>query len=259
MSEQHPLKSVSDLLKGSWEQYKKHFNTLVPIMLVAGVGMYLQCLFLYLGSNDSVGVKVGNMAGRGMEVDGTFGILALVAAIIYLIGMIWGIAAIVNRVNKLDQPKTLGQSFAAAKPFIWPMIITGIMAGILTLIGFILVIIPGIIVAVWLSFSMYIVVVEGKSGADALKASKSYVEGYWWPVFGRLIVIGLIVGIIAVIAGNIGQALLGYKLGTLVQNIVSLILTPLAVLYQYALYMNVKSVKGGAGSMPVPAPTPAEA
>ena len=238
MNEQNRLKSVSDLFKGAFEQYKKHFNTLVPIMLVSGVGVYLQTIFML-------------MAGDGKTIDATFGILALIASVIYLVGMIWGTTAIIKEIHKMDQQMTLGQAFSAAKPLIWPMVITGILVGIFTIIGLILLVIPGIIVGVWLSFALYIVVAENKSGMDAVKASKEYVKGYWWPVFGRLIVIGLVVGIVSAIIGGIGQAILGINLGTLVQNIVSLVLTPLALLYQYSLYLDVKRVKSG-GSAPAP-------
>ena len=157
-----------------------------------------------------------------------------------------------NQINKLDQPMTLGQAYSAAKPFIWPMIITGLLVGIFTIIGFILVVIPGIIVAVWLSFALFIVVAENKSGMAAVKASKEYVTGYWWPIFGRLIVIGLVVGIIAAVIGSIAGVVLGEMIGILVQNILSLALTPLAMLYQYSLYKNVKEVKGMSGSMSTP-------
>ena len=241
MNENTRLKSVSDLLKGAFEQYKKHFNTLVPIMLVAGIGMYLQSIFMY-------------MANDGTKLNPTFGILALVAAVVYLVGMIWGTVALINQVHKLDQPMTLGQAYSAAKPFIWPMIITGLLVGIFTIIGLILLVIPGIIIGVWLSFAMFIVVAENKSGMTAVKASKEYVAGYWWPVFGRLFVIGLVVGIIAAVIGGIVGALLGEVIGILLQNILSLALTPLAVLYQYSLYKNIKDVKGASGSMASPSP-----
>lgn len=249
MNEQNRLKSVSDLLKGAFEQYKKHFNSLVPIMLVAGIGLYLQTIFLFLGTPDL-------KAGASMQVAGTYGILILLASVVYIVGMIWGTTALLNKVTKMDQPMTLGQAYSAAKPFIWPMIITGILVGIFTIIGFILLVIPGIIVGVWLSFAMYIVIAEGKSGMEAVKASKAYVTGYWWAVFGRLLLIGLVVGIISAVIGGIGQAILGLQLGTLLQNVVSLVLTPLALLYQYSLYLDVKRAKSGAAPAPTPMTAP---
>ncbi len=245
MNQQAKLDPVSKQLKDSWASYTKHFNSLVPIMLVAGIGMYIQCLLLFFGTDDSMGV----------QVNPTFGILAAIAAIIYIIGMIWGFAALLNRIQKLDQPMTLGQAFTAAKPLIWPLVITGILVAIFTLIGLVLLVIPGIIVGVWLSLAMFIVVDEQKRGMAAVKQSKEYVKGYWWSVFGRFLLIGLILGIVSAIIGNIGIMILGVKLGTLLQNIVGLILVPFAVLYEYGVYKNIKAVRGGAVAPAVSTPT----
>lgn len=238
MNEQAPLKSVSNLLKEAWAQYKKHYESLVPIMLVAGIGLYLQSLFMFLGTND------------GLTVNATYGLLALIASVIYLVGMIWGYSALLNKVHKLDQPMTLKQAYMNAKPLIWPLFVTGLLVAIFTIIGFILLVIPGIIIGVLLSFAFFVVVNEGKSGMDALKASKAYVTGYWWSIFGRAIVIALVIGVASAIIGGVGTAILGVQLGTLLQTIVGLVLTPFALLYQYNVYLDVKSKKSGAAPAP---------
>ena len=239
MNEQARLKAVSDLFKGSWEQYKKHYESLVPIMLVAGIGLYLQTIFLF-------------MAGDGLTMNATLALLALVSSVVYIVGMIWGLSALLNKVHKLDQPMTLKQAYTNAKPLIWPLFLTGLLSAILTIIGLILIVIPGIIVGVYLSFALFIVVNENKSAVDALKASKAYVSGYWWAVFGRLIVIALVIGVISSVVGTVGGAVLGKQLGMLLQNISGLVLTPLAILYQYSLYLDVKRAKSGAVPMSAP-------
>lgn len=237
MNETARLKSVSNLLKDAWAQYKKHYESLVPIMLVAGIGMYLQTLFLFLGTD-------------GVTVNATFGLLALIASVVYLVGMIWGYSALLNKIHKIDQPMTLAQAYTNAKPLIWPLFVTGLLVGIFTLLGLIALFIGAIVVGVFLSFAFFIVVNENKSGMEALKASKAYVSGHWWAVFGRMIVIGLVVGLAAGIIGGIAGAIFGVKLATLFQNIISLALTPLAVLYQYDLYLDVKNKKSGSASAP---------
>lgn len=252
MNEQaNKLKSVSNLFKEAWEQYSKHFNVLVPIMLLSGIGLYLQVIFIELGTN-------------GRTVDAPYAALALVATLVYIAGMIWGFSALLNKIRRLDQPMTVKQAFIDAKPLILPLFIVGLLTGIFTLIGFILLIIPGIIVAVWLSFAMYIVVAENKTGMNALKASKSYVEGYWWPIFGRILLVGLVVAIISSVIGSIAIGLFGQTIGSLINSVVSLIITPFAVLYQYNLYLDVKRAKGGAITVDhaetpsAPTPVPAE-
>lgn len=246
------LMPVQDLLKGAFEQYKKHYKVLAGIMLIAGIGLYAQTILMYFTLKSAAvpmsyqygeyGMNYPVATGAGLA---GFGALALIASLVYLVGMLWGVPAVLNYINKIDQPMSIKEAFMQAKPFIWPTFITSLIAGILTAIGFILVIIPGIIVGVWLSFALYIVIVENKKGVEALKSSKAYVEGYWWPVFGRMFLVGLGIAIIAGIVGNILQSILGYTFGMLAQNVIMLVLIPYIFLYQFALYKNLKQVKGG--------------
>lgn len=243
----HPgLKPVADLFKGAWEKYQQHAKVLIGIMLLSGIGMYLQCLFLFLSPSSSANGfgQVGSNGFAGYEI------LGLIAGIIAIIGAIWGYSALLNRISKLSQPMSVKQAYLTAKPLIWPLFLTGLLAGIFTLIGFILVIIPGIIIGVFLSFALYIVVDENKSGMEALKASKAYVDGYWLPIFGRILLMCLALIIVMMITGFIFNILFDNKISTLAQNIISLIVTPFAILYMYDLYHNVRQVKGGIAPVP---------
>lgn len=240
------LVSVSDLFKGAWTKYKQHAQVLIGIMLISGAGLYLQTILLW-STKPTVRVGAnGVITSSGLA---GMGALTLVAILIYIVGMIWGYSALLNKVSKLNQPMGIQQAFMSAKPLIWPLFLTGLLAGIFTIIGLILLIIPGIIVGVFLSFALYIVVDENKKGMDAIKASKDYVDGYWLPVFGRVILMAIVIGFITGIIGWIAQAGLGYNIGMLVQNVIGLAVAPFAVLYMYDMYKNVKQLKGGSAPM----------
>jgi hypothetical protein len=60
--------------------------------------------------------------------------------------------------------------------------------------GTLLLIIPGIIFAVWYSFTSYAVIFEVLKGLNAMRASKSLVVGRWWPILWRLAVATLVFG-----------------------------------------------------------------
>jgi len=77
----------------------------------------------------------------------------------------------------------------------------GIAAGALAFL------VPGIWLAVRWAFVAQAVVVQGARGTDALRASASVVDGDWWRTCGRLLVINLIGGAIALLA-NIPAALI---------------------------------------------------
>lgn len=242
MNEKIKLSSVSDLLRSTWTQYKTHLNVLVPIMLIAGIGLYAQSIVMFYGNKSMVENHLAKM-------DPTFAMLSLVASVVYLIGMIWGTSALLAWINRIDQPMTVKEAYANAKPIIWPVFITGFIVAILTLLGFVLLIIPGIIVGIWFTFSIYIVVAEHKKGMEAIKLSKSYVEGYWWAVFGRSMFVGILVGIVGAIIGTVISMLSFNFLGTIIQDIVTLCLVPFALIFQFSVYKELKKIKSS-GTMP---------
>jgi hypothetical protein len=82
----------------------------------------------------------------------------------------------------------------------WPAaIITGISAGLIILGMTFLLIVPGIIWALYYVFWTYVVAVRGISGKDALDYSKRLVKGQWWRVFGYMLAIGILNLLVSVV------------------------------------------------------------
>ena len=63
---------------------------------------------------------------------------------------------------------------------------------IIVSLGFVLLILPGVYLAVLLSFSELYVVLEGKNFLEAMQASRKLVNGRWFAVFGLCIVLAMI-------------------------------------------------------------------
>ncbi|MHB1316284.1 MAG: DUF2189 domain-containing protein [Minisyncoccota bacterium] len=76
------------------------------------------------------------------------------------------------------------------------LIFASILTGIGTIIGMILLIVPGIIFAVRSMFTQYIILDEGIKVVDAIKKSIAVTKGYFWSL-ARL---GLCIGLLSVIA-----------------------------------------------------------
>lgn len=75
---------------------------------------------------------------------------------------------------------------------ILPVFAASILYSILMIVGFVLCIIPGIILAVYLYFYMYVYIVEDRGVVDSLQRSYELVRGNWWVTFGYLVVFGII-------------------------------------------------------------------
>ncbi|MEM8605261.1 MAG: hypothetical protein AAGF24_15685, partial [Cyanobacteria bacterium P01_H01_bin.121] len=115
-----------------------------------------------------------------------------------LYGLISGVIGILSTLTvvKLTERSIRGQSIDAGSALqsmagkIPIAIVVGIITGILVLIGFILLILPGIWVSVVLTFALPAVALRN-CGFNALAYSRELVKERWWDVFGRGIVMGI--------------------------------------------------------------------
>lgn len=142
------------------------------------------------------------------------------------------------------------------------------VAMILAVIGSgIFLIIPGIIVAFYLSYSIYAFLLEDKRGLSALTASYGYIRGFEWPILWRMVVFGFLMFLVqifvSIITGAITVMTVGLEpvidtlktgdtsaffLGQIInQASSSFLFAPLAVAFGYLLYKAVRTAKQQSG------------
>jgi hypothetical protein len=91
-------------------------------------------------------------------------------------------------------------------------VIAGLLLEIVLLVGFLLLIVPGIILAVRLSFVPFLVVDERRGPVEALTESWRRTAGYSWTILGAalLAIVVVLVGLILLIVGSIPATMLVY-------------------------------------------------
>lgn len=112
---------------------------------------------------------------------------------------------------------------SAAMPAILPLIGFGILFGIAVGIGFLLLVIPGLVLITFWSLGAPSIVVEREGVIGAFGRSWNLVRGQAWSVFATLIVVLLIVIVVAAVLIAIGAAI-GTG-GLIVASIVSSVIT----------------------------------
>jgi hypothetical protein len=112
-------------------------------------------------------------------MDNLFGCVAVIASVLAAGHFLAGL------------PVSPRHAFRGAVSRWWPMIWTGMLAGLILLGLTLLLIVPGIIWAVYYAF-LVPVVAFGLSGTEALAESKRLVKGNWWRTFGCVSVIGFV-------------------------------------------------------------------
>jgi len=179
-------------------------------------------------------------------------VLGIIAFVVILIGTTLYTGMVVELVADVQDGRrdaTVGQLLQAATPVIGQLILVGIIAGIGILIGFILIIIPGLILITIWSVAAPVVVLERPGAFKALGRSRELVRGNGWQVFGVIVVLVIGVRIVAGIIEAIGDAG-GTGVGIVVRVIVEILLAPLSALAASVLYFELRG--------PTAAPTPGE-
>jgi hypothetical protein len=151
----------------------------------------------------------------------------------------------------LGERVTMGRTFRFALSRLPAILWVTIITSIVTIIGFILLIIPGIIALVRLTLTPAVVVVEDVRGTSAVSRSWNLTAGNFWRVLGTLILAGLIsvVGAAIIqIPSEVATSLLGpdgWPVSALGTAIASVLITPFSLLIVVLLYFDLRVRKEG--------------
>lgn len=252
---QHILR-LGEIFSATWALYSKHFALIVIITLVVAIPVNIgNTLITDMSTDlstsaitdDGYGVFSGimwiNLLGGGI-------LLALVGVLTPL--------AISFAVNKLVKGESVTYQEALKAAFsAWPRgIITSLILFVLLVVLYTLLIIPGIIFTIFWAFAIPAVMISGLSGMSALSDSKSIVSGRWWKVFGNLLVIGILVGIIGAIISSPFSGSSSWVMRVIALTISSIV-TAFINVAMVVMYINLKKFPATSVSAPVaPAPSP---
>ena len=177
--------TFGELFKKSFDYSIKSFPKAFEVLIISGICIFI-CLF--------IGIVLVNL------VKETYGLgpLMILPAFIFALAVyfiIWSYAAlfviIVNMETEIKAKEAMKIGWKMVLPliaiYIWISLIVG--GGILCLI------IPGILFIIWFSLSPFALFCENMRGRKALLRSKYLIKGYWWNVFGKLLVL-IVIGVI---------------------------------------------------------------
>lgn len=126
---------------------------------------------------------------------------AVIALLMMPLGVGLGLLGI-RRASGRDTPvSTLWEPYTMAVP----LLIMFILMGVLIVGGLLLLILPGIYLAIAYSFAPYLIIEKGLGVWESLETSRKAITQYWWRYFGLMLVSGLLViaGIIPLFIGLI--------------------------------------------------------
>lgn len=189
-----------------------------------------------------VAVLEGLFAGNFFLGLIAFGV-GVIAATLYQ-GMV---VSLVRDVQDGRRDSSAGQLIEETWPVVVPLIGAGILAGIGIAIGFVLLIVPGLILLTIWSVIAPVIVVERSGAIDAFGRSRALVKGNGWQVFGVILVVYLIVTIASIVLGLIAAGISDtFVMRVIFSLIASTLTAPIAALAASTIYFNLTAL--GAGS-----------
>ena len=141
-----------------------------------------------------------------------------------------------------DQDLGVGRSYRFGIGRIWPLVQVIVLTWLLTMLGLVLFVVPGVVIGVLLAVSVPALVVEGGRAWEAITRSWSLVGGHWWRAFGTILLtwllLGLAVNLITNAAGGLGH---GWLEQTVAQALAITLVTPFAALVGALLYFDLRA------------------
>jgi hypothetical protein len=149
------------------------------------------------------------------------------------------------------QAPLLGNSLDRAVSKAVPLVFGSILAGLLSFLASILLIIPGIYVGVKLAFTFCAIALENQGTTGGLRYSWNLVKGRWWGVFWALLIGGFIlgfgVGLIVVLVSRV-VADFGDSVVNVVRTAAGTAVVPIFWVYVVLLFRSLQRLKGQAAS-----------
>ncbi len=228
------------------------------------VGQVLSDAFSLYGANIGVligvGVVIYLISGilQGILGEPNEWYLSLIASIVSIIATAIYTGFVVKVVQDARdgiRDATVGDLVSAAMPAVGPLIIMSILFGIAVVIGFVLLIIPGLVLLTLWAVTAPSIVVEGRGPIEAFGRSYQLVKGQAWTVFGIIVCVFLILVVSYIIMGVIGGAIGGVIGFIIVAVIVQALFMPVYALVSSVLFFEL----GGGENAPAAAVEPGAA
>jgi hypothetical protein len=239
---------IGELIDAAFRLYRLEWAVLLGIVAFVVIPTtFAQIWVSELILDQALTVPTSALIGQLVTVTIIFVLLQLLFVQPFLVAAIARAAADVY----LGEPVTLPGTYRYALGRLFSILWITIQSLVVTLIGFLLLVIPGLILFVRLSFAPAALVVEGHRGRSALVRSWQLSAGHAWRIFGLLFVTGLISGVVGgvlTVPGEFAAQSMGpdgWIISALASALATVVTTPFSMLVIVLMYFDLRIRKEG--------------
>jgi hypothetical protein len=245
--------SITDIIKQSLLLYHTHTKKLLALVILAFIPGALQ----------TIGAIILGLFIPDVWTIGVFGIsflIYLILSIALSLVTFWVTMTLARVLSKLytgQATSSTTEEIRSAKHIVWPALGVSILSGLAVLGGTLLLVVPGIIFGLWFAFAVYETAIDGTRPLEAMRMSKQLVDGRLMAVLWRLLVPGLLFGVVMVVFQYIANIPLDFILNntdtqsflfvtwsilaTLISSLLTMLFLPLTTSITIILYTELKN------------------
>ena len=243
-----PQRGLGDILSVAFDVYKANAAKLIVIVAIVVVPLSFISHFLtgvvfkptITKTSITVGdttITGGTVSSRSFGTSVLAGLIALAIAIIIpavLQAALTRGAALASVGDPVDAEASYRYGFRKFGSVLWISILVGLVVGI----GFLLLIIPGVIFLTMLAVTIPALIVEDQRGTSAMGRSWNLVKGHFWHVLGTIVVAAIITSVVSGIFQLFGGS--NWFLQWIFGSIGTIITAPFAALVAVLLYVDLR-------------------
>ena len=185
-----------ETLSRTWSVFTDRWLAMVGALFLAGL-LFLPAAIALNVVNGAVVPTIGDRAVRVA--------VAILSQIVYQIYIMWlmiGVQLFSLSVVRGEEPR-YGLILSGGR-YLLSIVLCGILTQIIVMLGFVLLIIPGIIFAMMLIQAQLLIIDRNMGVIDAMSTSRDVMVGNKMTVFALFLVVGLVGGIFALITCGLG-------------------------------------------------------
>ena len=193
----HPM-TLADILDGAFNLFKAEARTIVLVTAAFVVPVQLVAAFLqrgYLGGSGFIDFITDPSTAESALDSGSTGqgwaTLVGLAATVLIMPFVAGAVSRIVSAAYLGERMTAGQALRAVRSKWWAFIVAWILVHLLEGIGFLLCVLPGLLVMALSVAVAPAIAVEGLGPLQAMRRSFRLVKPRLWPVLGIVLLSGL--------------------------------------------------------------------
>jgi len=192
---------VGTVIKRSWDLVAEHWAAFAGVALIVGaINALIGLLYEII-----LGDVVSDLdAGQTVSANDLWSALFLPLAgslLVFAVGLILNAVAIVMT-SQIDGggQANVNAALELTLAKVWRLVGVVLLSSLAIFFGLILLVIPGIWIAIKLSAAIPVVLFEDVGVTESLRRSFDLTKGFWWPIFGVVLILGLTNGVLSITA-----------------------------------------------------------